>query len=168
MHCLFFVFMMRRPPRSTRTATLFPYPALFRSRRTFWGPVVVAVLVPPLLLLPGAVGILGNDISALFLEAGRVMAKPGTVDLLAGRLPGPSAPQWIGLLLVPIAVVALLRSRTRLAVVACWLVVALASVEKLVLSRVTIDLPAGATRPGPRFPPLVTTSDDPRAGQERV
>src|SRR3546814_1157382 len=90
MHCLFFVFMMRRPPRSTRTATLFPYPALFRSRRTVWGPVLVAVLVPPLLLLPGAVGILGNDISALFLEAGRVMAKPGTVDLLAGRLPGPS------------------------------------------------------------------------------
>src|SRR3546814_14951057 len=24
--------MMRRPPRSTRTATLFPYPTLFRSR----------------------------------------------------------------------------------------------------------------------------------------
>src|SRR3546814_12075831 len=25
--------MIRRPPRSTRTATLFPYPTLFRSRR---------------------------------------------------------------------------------------------------------------------------------------
>src|SRR3546814_5181385 len=29
---LFFVLMMRRPPRSTRTDTLFPYTTLFRSR----------------------------------------------------------------------------------------------------------------------------------------
>src|SRR3546814_7389885 len=32
---LFFFLMIRRPPRSTRTDTLFPYPTLFRSvRRT--------------------------------------------------------------------------------------------------------------------------------------
>src|SRR3546814_14596824 len=29
--CLFFFLMMRRPPRSTRTDTLFPYTTLFRS-----------------------------------------------------------------------------------------------------------------------------------------
>src|SRR3546814_7484880 len=29
--CLFFFFMIRRPPRSTRTDTLFPYTTLFRS-----------------------------------------------------------------------------------------------------------------------------------------
>src|SRR3546814_20269397 len=29
--CLVFFFMLRRPPRSTRTDTLFPYPTLFRS-----------------------------------------------------------------------------------------------------------------------------------------
>src|SRR3546814_2145141 len=29
----FFVLMIRRPPRSTRTDTLFPYTTLFRSRR---------------------------------------------------------------------------------------------------------------------------------------
>src|SRR3546814_16180583 len=29
---LFFFLMIRRPPRSTRTDTLFPYPTLFRSR----------------------------------------------------------------------------------------------------------------------------------------
>src|SRR3546814_16677573 len=37
---LFFLFflMTRRPPRSTRTATLFPYTTLFRSqRRGCWG-----------------------------------------------------------------------------------------------------------------------------------
>src|SRR3546814_5627395 len=32
---LFFFLMIRRPPRSTRTDTLFPYTTLFRSR-TFW------------------------------------------------------------------------------------------------------------------------------------
>src|SRR3546814_882561 len=31
--CLFFFFMIRRPPRSTRTDTLFPYTTLFRSQR---------------------------------------------------------------------------------------------------------------------------------------
>src|SRR3546814_17553020 len=30
---VFFVLMIRRPPRSTRTDTLFPYTTLFRSRR---------------------------------------------------------------------------------------------------------------------------------------
>src|SRR3546814_13692121 len=32
---LFFFLMIRRPPRSTRTDTLFPYTTLFRSR-TLW------------------------------------------------------------------------------------------------------------------------------------
>src|SRR3546814_994893 len=31
-NCLFFVLMIRRPPRSTRTDTLFPYTTLFRSK----------------------------------------------------------------------------------------------------------------------------------------
>src|SRR3546814_12107884 len=31
--CLFFFLMIRRPPRSTRTDTLFPYTTLFRSCR---------------------------------------------------------------------------------------------------------------------------------------
>src|SRR3546814_8077422 len=30
--CFFFFLMLRRPPRSTRTDTLFPYTTLFRSR----------------------------------------------------------------------------------------------------------------------------------------
>src|SRR3546814_9261814 len=34
MYAYFFLLMIRRPPRSTRTDTLFPYPTLFRSRRT--------------------------------------------------------------------------------------------------------------------------------------
>src|SRR3546814_14931698 len=31
MYCWFFFLMIRRPPRSTRTDTLFPYTTLFRS-----------------------------------------------------------------------------------------------------------------------------------------
>src|SRR3546814_6398605 len=34
--------MIRRPPRSTRTDTLFPYTTLFRSRREHWQGLVRA------------------------------------------------------------------------------------------------------------------------------
>src|SRR3546814_10598248 len=33
VHFFFFFLMIRRPPRSTRTDTLFPYTTLFRSRK---------------------------------------------------------------------------------------------------------------------------------------
>src|SRR3546814_14996720 len=36
--------MIRRPPRSTRTDTLFPYTTLFRSERFLRGPDLVAIL----------------------------------------------------------------------------------------------------------------------------
>src|SRR3546814_13977932 len=35
MFCMFFFLMIRRPPRSTRTDTLFPYTTLFRSAADF-------------------------------------------------------------------------------------------------------------------------------------
>src|SRR3546814_12624937 len=35
MILFFFLLMIRRPPRSTRTDTLFPYTTLFRSRRRY-------------------------------------------------------------------------------------------------------------------------------------
>src|SRR3546814_16463064 len=35
-HCSFFFLMIRHPPRSTRTDTLFPYTTLFRSARHQW------------------------------------------------------------------------------------------------------------------------------------
>src|SRR3546814_14754933 len=55
-HCCFFL-MLRRPPRSTRTATLFPYTTLFRSILTT--PFVNLALVPEAassLLLPLRIG----------------------------------------------------------------------------------------------------------------
>src|SRR3546814_9261517 len=36
MVLLFFFFRIRRPPRATRTSTLFPYTTLFRSRPRNW------------------------------------------------------------------------------------------------------------------------------------
>src|SRR3546814_2742596 len=36
--CLFFCLMIRRPPRSTRTDTLFPYTTLFRSQHALLRP----------------------------------------------------------------------------------------------------------------------------------
>src|SRR5881409_4343175 len=36
--CFFFFLMIRRPPRSTRETTLFPYTTLFRSRSTIGAP----------------------------------------------------------------------------------------------------------------------------------
>src|SRR3546814_8656447 len=41
--CFFFVLMIRRPPRSTRTDTLFPYTTLFRSTGRAPGLAVVLV-----------------------------------------------------------------------------------------------------------------------------
>src|SRR3546814_9478403 len=51
-HILFFFLMIRRPPRSTRTDTLFPYTTLFRSPNSqVTGPVLQkrAFLESPLL-----------------------------------------------------------------------------------------------------------------------
>src|SRR3546814_19049972 len=44
-HVLFFL-MIRRPPRSTRTDTLFPYTTLFRSQFRLATPEQIDMLVP--------------------------------------------------------------------------------------------------------------------------
>lgn len=125
-------------------------PDLLRSR-SVWMPLGLPVVLPPVLLLPGAIGVLGHDLSAILLEAGRLAPTPGALDVVSGRLGDPAAPLWAGLLLVVPAIAALVRPRTRIVVTACWLVVALAAVLAAVLSHVTVDLPAGEARPGLGF-----------------
>jgi len=125
-------------------------PELVRDRSVTL-PLLVAVVVPPVLLLPGALGMLGHDLSAMFLEAGRLARTPGPWDLLAGRLGDPAAPLWWGLALLPAALAAPLLRSTRTPVVAAWCAIALAAVLAAVLSRVDIDLPAGVARPGLGF-----------------
>src|SRR3546814_7694739 len=47
-YVFFFFLMIRRPPRSTRTDTLFPYTTLFRSTMTRNGTAgMAALLLPP-------------------------------------------------------------------------------------------------------------------------
>src|SRR3546814_10965959 len=53
--CSFFFLMIRRPPRSTRTDTLFPYTTLFRSLRAIFR-VVVPAFVDRLMQRLGRVG----------------------------------------------------------------------------------------------------------------
>jgi GT2 family glycosyltransferase len=121
------------------------------ASRDVWLPLVVVLVVPAGLMLPGAVGMIGHDLAALFLEAGRVMPTPGALDLLSGRVGGLGAPLWAGLLLVVPGLLALLRLRTRVPVLACWILVAVAAVIAAVLSHVTVELPAGPVRPGLGF-----------------
>ncbi len=123
--------------------------------RSVWGPLAVAVAAPPVLLLPGTLGVLGHDLTTIFLEAGRLASTPGPLGLLAGRFDDLAAPLWMGLVLVVPAAVAVLRARSRIAVVACWLLVAIAAVLAAVLSRITITLPAVEARPGLGFLLLV-------------
>jgi hypothetical protein len=125
-------------------------PDLVRSP-SVWGPVLVVVAVSPALLLPGVIGVLGHDMTTIFLEAGRLAPTPGPWDLIAGRLGSPAAPVWAGMALVVPAVVALARVRSRTTVLVAWSTVALAVVLAAVLSHVTISLPAGPARPGLGF-----------------
>src|SRR3546814_17654233 len=78
--------MIRRPPRSTRTDTLFPYTTLFRSLTTD------AVVARELALVdePGVVELLQEDPDALFvaLLRGADEVVVGDVDGLEQGLPG--------------------------------------------------------------------------------
>ncbi|MFS3128163.1 glycosyltransferase [Nocardioides sp. Bht2] len=125
-------------------------PTLLRTR-SVWGPLLVVLAVPPVILLPGAVGMLGHDLGGVLLEAGRSMPGPDGADLLFGRLPGPSAPVWLGALLVLAAVAALIPAASRIAVIACWSVVATTAVLAAAFSRLEVELPSGVTGPGLSF-----------------
>src|SRR3546814_5468349 len=66
--------MIRRPPRSTRTDTLFPYTTLFRSglRRQARASQGIRrlLMAPKLVAITGASGFLGSHTIAALAEAG--------------------------------------------------------------------------------------------------
>src|SRR3546814_16118710 len=74
--------MIRRPPRSTRTDTLFPYTTLFRSPSAMGGrrggrrspPLVADALRAMKILLLGATGQIGNALTRTLLPLGSVTA----------------------------------------------------------------------------------------------
>src|SRR3546814_168847 len=78
---LFFFLMIRRPPRSTRTDTLFPYPTLFRS------PSAISTLRPRLSDWRAQCGAVSTHSSADQLNA-RLTQTSGMCSLapIAGRI----------------------------------------------------------------------------------
>src|SRR3546814_1821521 len=83
---LFFFLMIRRPPRSTRTDTLFPYTTLFRSRPAAQEQLKILGEQTGVATLPVVAGQMPVDIAKRALQA----AKLGGYDVLmldtAGRL----------------------------------------------------------------------------------
>src|SRR3546814_18780231 len=82
----FFLLRIRRPPRSTRTDTLFPYTTLFRS-----GDIAAAVAV---------VRYAERDIRAVLRTVGAEVHIPGFVErhlgfVVAGRQPGGEREQAV-------------------------------------------------------------------------
>src|SRR3546814_13257274 len=81
---LFFFLMIRRPPRSTRTDTLFPYTTLFRSGRHPRRPVLFRVVVqvrgePPF-------GFAQADVLALRVIGDLFLRQPADDEVLAARM----------------------------------------------------------------------------------
>src|SRR3546814_8200154 len=77
---LFFV-MIRRPPRSTRTDTLFPYTPLFRSStRDTSGPGVVGADIF-LERAQDVVGKIGKNAHAVYLDGGDERSEEHTSEL---------------------------------------------------------------------------------------
>src|SRR3546814_14971668 len=79
--CAFFVFflMIRRPPRSTRTDTLFPYTTLFRSTgedlaelHLHGGRAVVAAVETALAAMPGLRAAVAGEFTRRAFDNGRI------------------------------------------------------------------------------------------------
>src|SRR3546814_20695575 len=83
--------MIRRPPRSTRTDTLFPYTTLFRSKLIAAGDE--ASLRRALELEPGNEAAI-TALATLLIDGGTNEGKAEALDLLA-RIPEPEAPRHL-------------------------------------------------------------------------
>ncbi len=83
----------------------------------------------------------------MFLDVGR-WPTPSTdgLDLLVGRFGELGAPWWLGLALPALALLALIPRATRIGVVLCWLVAAVAAVVAVPLGLTTVDLTGAATQ----------------------
>src|SRR3546814_2068637 len=95
----FFFFMIRRPPRSTRTDTLFPYTTLFRS-------LVLALLSGVFLLLMGVLklGFLANllshpVVSGFITASGIIIATSQLKAIFGISASGEAMPELVGTLI---------------------------------------------------------------------
>jgi GT2 family glycosyltransferase len=121
--------------------------------RSTWGPPAVAIGIVPVLLAPWWLPALTQGAgSALVLDAGRVPGPAADgLDLLVGRLGDLGAPWWLGLVVPVLAVLALVPRATRIPVMICWMVAAVAAVVALVLSFVQVGLLVGSSPAGQGF-----------------
>src|SRR3546814_14586818 len=86
---LFFFLMIRRPPRSTRTATLFPYTTLFRSSTMPIKPVrrIARALLGTTFVAAGVNGLMNQKPRAAAANALADKGRTGLPDALAARVP---------------------------------------------------------------------------------
>lgn len=127
-----------------------------RSRQV-WGPMLVTLAVPAVLLLPWWLPALTSGGGAgLLLDTGRLpLPAVAGSDLLLGRLPDAGAPLWAGVVLLALAALALVPRSSRLAVAACWVIIAILAGTALLLSLVGIDLPSGVQPVGLGYPMIL-------------
>ena len=104
----------------------------------------------PLRLTPGWLpGGQRGAAEALLLDVGRLPGPAAeTLDLVAGRLGDLGAPWWLGGVLAALAVLALVPRATRIPVLVCWVVAAVAAVLAAVLGAVSVSLAAGPAEAG--------------------
>ena len=69
-------------------------------------------------------------------------ARIDDIGLLTGRIASDGAPGWVGCLLLALAVLALVPRLSRIPVLVCWVVVAVAAVVAAVVGRVSLSLAA--------------------------
>src|SRR3546814_11416076 len=90
---LFFFLMIRRPPRSTRTDTLFPYTTLFRSGR-----------------------VLGQRMSSAWFPVRTTVGVAGMLPVFGGFSAAQAVMMWTGLLGIGAAYMSLHASRDAAAI----------------------------------------------------
>ena len=118
--------------------------------RSVWGPPATAVGLVPLLLSPWWLpAVQRGAAEALLLDVGRLPGPAAeTLDLVAGRLGDLGAPWGLGGVLAALAVLALVPRATRIPVLVCWVVAAVAAVLAAVLGAVSVSLAAGPAEAG--------------------
>lgn len=128
-------------------------PSVVRDR-SVWGPPAAGLGTVLLLLSPWWYpAILTGAAEGLLLDTGRLPAplfEP--IRALAGRIGDLGAPEWTGLLLLGLAVLALVPRSSRVPVLFCWVVALVAAATAAILGSVTFDLAGGSTPPGLSFP----------------